>query len=92
MIACWQDSSPVLRQIVRDEMTLRLSRMALEPIAQTQAAFAEQPGSGRKDSKPLMKVELMTAYINENLGRDLSVTEVAAASGLHPTTARAAFR
>ncbi len=92
MIACWQDPSPVLRQIVRDEMTLRLRRMALEPIAQTQGPFAAQPGAARKDSKPLMKVELMTTYINQNLGRDLSVTEVAAASDLHPTTARAAFR
>lgn len=90
MVAQWAGSPAPLRQLYRDELILRLRRMALEPLAQ----HSEQAPIGPLHAgvRSVRHVEKMTAFINENLGHGLTADDVAAASGLHSTSARAAFR
>ena len=90
MVAAWPGSLAPLRQLYHDELILRLRRMALQPLAQPTEHVAIGPL--HTGVRSVRHVEKMTAYINENLGRGLTADDVAAASGLHPTSARAAFR
>lgn len=94
IINTWDKSDPALRQLYREELLLRLRRLSLEPVAtpNAQEPDADQRSSGRANLRSIRHVERMTAFINENLVRSLTVGEVAAVPGLHPTTARAAFR
>ena len=90
LTAVWGQSGPALRQIYRDEMLLRLRRMSLEPLELPQSGLSGAAPRGAA-AHSVRHVERMTAYINDHLGHQLTVSDVAAASGLHPTSARAAF-
>ncbi|QQA44460.1 helix-turn-helix domain-containing protein [Pelagovum pacificum] len=88
MVSDWTKVPAAMHLIWRDEILLRLRRMSF----QTVTAPASPTGARGAGPRSVWHVERMTAFVNDNLGRAITVGEVAAASGLHPTTARAAFR
>ncbi len=90
----WATTNRALRQVFREELLLRLRRMALEPIlADSREAAADAlPGSDRANPRLVAHVETMTAYINAHISRPFRVSDVTRATGLHQTSAMAAFR
>ncbi len=87
ILAGFPAASPALRQIIKEELLLRLRRLSLERRFHAASDAAE-------DAAPhhVQQVERLAAYINANIARPLKVPEIAASVGIHPTTARAAFQ
>ncbi len=90
----WTHCPPLLRQVYQEEVLLRLRRMSLEPteIQNTGQIVGMTPHSSRANPKLVRHVERITAFINENVGSAIKVSDVVAASGLHHTNAMSAFR
>lgn len=82
----WAVADDPRRQLLEEEVGLRLKRLSWS------ATFAEsEPPSVRAGQRAVRHTEVMTRFIHERLSGRLTVADVVAASGLHPTNAHAAF-
>jgi AraC-like DNA-binding protein len=91
-------SAEPLEQILRDEVRLRLKRLALAPSPA--AALAAESGSEDEAAAPALtadrrlidRVQRMTTFINAEFGNPIQVEDIARIGGMHPSNATAAFR
>lgn len=93
----WAGASEVLADIMRDEVRLRLRRLAVDHIrsgALAGGAEAEPRRSTKKatERRVAARVEMMTSFINEEFSKPISVGDVAQVGRLHPTNATALFQ
>ncbi|MEP2783186.1 MAG: helix-turn-helix domain-containing protein [Pseudoruegeria sp.] len=90
MASRWGEADTVVQQIWREEILLRLRRMSVEP---RQHGLLEEGdlATGRR-ATGVRHVEQMTTFIQDNLAKQITVTEIAEHTGLHPTNAQVAFR
>lgn len=87
MLERFPAAAPAMRQIIKEELLLRMRRMSLEERISGTPVTVEEAAPHH-----VQQVERMAGYINANIERPLRVPEVAASIGIHPTTARAAFQ
>jgi AraC-like DNA-binding protein len=86
----WRRGDPVRRQLIVDEVRLRVRRLILDAMdgngsaAGTSLATAAGPA--------VCRAETITALINIHYARPLSVPGLAKLAGIHPSTANKAFR
>ncbi|MFC2253664.1 helix-turn-helix domain-containing protein [Labrys portucalensis] len=88
----WPGADPARRRLLLDEACLRVRRLALDPLEASDSARRE--GGERRDgrSPSLDHAERMIEIINLRFGEELSIATIAAALGIHQTTATSAFR
>jgi AraC-like DNA-binding protein len=79
-------NSPSRHRVILLEAEARLLRLAaqLPPLNESSSRTAAKGHLG--------KVERMTVFVAENYTRDIGITEIASAGGLHPNSAMRAFR
>lgn len=82
---------PVLEGIVRDEIGARLKRLERDGWSDLRETAGAALADGRASDR-LDRVETMARFIDENAGRLIDVTDVAASAGLHPNYAMNLFR
>jgi len=88
-----------LAQILREEVRLRVRRLALNGIP---AEIEDQSGikaddsalnaKTKADDRLIDRVQKMTGFINREFAHDIQLADIARACGLHPTNAMAAFK
>jgi len=93
----WQSADEPHEQILRDEVRLRVKRLALQAVpAATVEAEGPEDESGHQhltaDRKMIDRVQKMTTFINGEFGNPIQVEDVAKVGGLHPTNATAVFK
>lgn len=81
-----------LEQIVRTELTARISRLDREGWRDLRNTALAPFNHSSHDGDRILHVERMTRFIGENALEDISVKDVAAAVGLHPNYAVALFK
>lgn len=81
-----------LIDLVRDELTTRVRRLEIEGWRDMRDAARLSPLDASYDAERMVPVEKMSRYIGENGRKDVSVEEVARASGLHPNYAMQLFK
>jgi AraC-like DNA-binding protein/mannose-6-phosphate isomerase-like protein (cupin superfamily) len=81
-----------LEQIVRAELTARISRLDREGWRDLRNATAGSRHPFAHDGDRILHVERMTRFIGENALENISVRDVAVAVGLHPNYAVALFK
>ncbi len=86
----WANSDNVMQQIWREEILLRLRRLSVEPRQSGLITDVEKI-KGRR-ATGIRHVEKMTSFIQDNLAEPINVATIAAQTGLHPTSAQAAFQ
>jgi len=84
----WAGADEPRRQLLEDEVALRLRRLSFSATFAQSDPPAAGPTAGRR---AVSHTEAMTRFIHERLDGRLTVADVIAASGLHPTNAHAAF-
>jgi len=93
----WDTDSEQVADILRDEVRLRVRRLAVE---QTRADAAEgsfehehrRNALQLADRRVIARVQQMTTFINNEFSTPINVTDVARVGGLHPTNATATFQ
>ena len=99
MVVRWArewDTSEQVAEILRDEVRLRLRRLAVDP---RRADMGEGSVEGEQrrnalhvaDRRVIARVQQMTSFINNEFAKPINVTDVARVGGLHPTNATATF-
>jgi AraC-like DNA-binding protein/mannose-6-phosphate isomerase-like protein (cupin superfamily) len=90
-----------LAQILREEVRLRLRRLALNGVPaeiedhsgiKTDAAADAVTAKTKADDRLIDRVQKMTGFINREFAGDIQLADIARACGLHPTNAMAAFK
>ncbi len=93
--------SEALAQILREEMRLRVRRLALRSLA---AEIDDRSGlkvdeiqglataKTKADDRLIDRVQKMTNFINKEFANDIQLADIARVCGLHPTNAMAAFK
>lgn len=81
-----------LEQIVRDELTARIRRLDLEGWHDLRNTAPAAGNSQSHDAERSYHVECMARFIGEQGLEDISVGDVARASGLHPNYAMALYK
>ena len=81
-----------LRDLVRDELTMRVRRIEIEGWRDLREAAPASPLDASYDAKRMAPIEIMSRYIGENGRKDICVEDVARASGLHPNYAMQLFK
>jgi AraC-like DNA-binding protein len=92
----WVDAKQQTEGILRDEVRLRVRRLAVD---QCRAGAGDvSPNRERKrhgaqvaDRRVIARVQQMTTFINSEFAKPIGVEDVARISGLHPTNATATF-
>lgn len=93
MLDGFQGATPAMRQIILEELLLRLRRMSLQSCTnQTIEDPEDTLIKNRGAVHNIQQVERMAEFINAHIDQPLRVPEIAASIGIHPTTARAAFQ
>jgi AraC-like DNA-binding protein len=93
----WQSVDDQHEQILRDEVRLRVKRLAMHalPAATVEADAPEgeaEPQHLTADRKMIDRVQKMTTFINAAFGNPIQVEDVAKVGGLHSTNATAVFK
>jgi AraC-like DNA-binding protein len=81
-----------LEQIVRDELTARVRRLDLEGWRDLRDVAPLASAADSHDAARSLRIENMARFIGEHGLEDISVEDVARASGLHPNYAMALYR
>ena len=81
-----------LLDLVRDEVTTRVRRLEIEGWRDMRQDAPSAPLDASYDAERMMPVEIMSRYIGENGRKDISVNDVARASGLHPNYAMQLYK
>jgi AraC-like DNA-binding protein len=81
-----------LEAVVRDELVARLQRLDYEGWQDLSRGAAPASAAPGFDAERLAALEAMTRFIGENGLREIQVTDVARAAGLHPNYAMSLFR
>ncbi|MEZ2328932.1 helix-turn-helix domain-containing protein [Mesorhizobium sp. RCC_202] len=93
----WDTFDEVVADLLRDEVRLRLRRLAADRrLADTEAGGVEAEHrrhamhvAGRR---VVARVQQMTTFINNEFANPINVADVALVGGLHPTNATATFQ
>lgn len=80
------------RELVRDELTARLCRLAHEGWRDLRGLAMKRAEHMPFDAKRAVNAEEMIRFIGENAARNVSVSDVAQAANLHPNYAMTMFR
>jgi AraC family transcriptional regulator, melibiose operon regulatory protein len=93
----WDDPTEQLQEILRDEVRLRVRRIAIEQRRADNGSASldhehKRHGTLMADRRVIERVQQMTNYINGEFAKPIQVTDVARVSGLHPTNATATFQ
>jgi AraC-like DNA-binding protein len=93
----WVGASEQLADIMREEVRLRLRRLAVDHIRLDMTdsnGDAEPRRSPRHatERRVASRVQMMTAFINAEFSKPINVGDVARVGGLHPTNATAMFQ
>jgi AraC family transcriptional regulator, melibiose operon regulatory protein len=93
----WDSADDQTAEILRDEVRLRVRRLALAQCRADEMKPANDNGNVREfaliaDKRTIARVQAMTSFINTEFAKPIDVSNVAAISGLHPTNATATFR
>src|SRR4051812_14911327 len=93
----WQAVDDQHETILRDEVRLRLKRLALhaEPAPTVEPETpdsATEPQHLPADRRMIDRVQKMTTFINAQFGNPIQVEDVAKVGGLHPTNATMVFK
>ncbi len=93
----WDDPSEQVQEILRDEVRLRVRRLAIDQqrVDKSDANFDDDHRRHRMlvaDKRVIARVQQMTNYINGEFAKPIKVSDVARVSGLHPTNATATFQ
>lgn len=91
-VAEWPTADEMRRRLIEDEIRLRARRLLIEWSPQmAQGPAAETAGRAGK-SGPIGRCETLTDLINAHYAEPLSVEQLAAMAGMHPSTANTSFR
>lgn len=85
----WTRGNEAARQIVEEEVKLRVRRMLLAPLAVRPKASGGAATAGRSQVR---RAEELIELINRHYAEPLSLTRIAGMAGIHPSTATVAFR
>ncbi len=93
----WEQASERLADIMRDEVRLRLRRLAADHVRAGTLEGGLEPEARRNtrqaaERRVVARVQEMITYINEDFAKPINVTDVARVGGLHPTNATAIFQ
>lgn len=93
----WDTINELAADILRDEVRLRLRRLAADRrIADTGVGGLEAEHRRQAmhvaDRRVVARVQQMTTFINNEFAKPINVTDVALVGGLHPTNATATFQ
>lgn len=96
MLLRWRDDllsgDTRLNQIVRDELTARIRRLDLEGWRDLRNIAPTADNNPSHDAERSYHVECMARFIGEHGLEDISASDVASASGLHPNYAMALYK
>jgi AraC-like DNA-binding protein len=81
-----------LEAVVRDELAARLQRLDYEGWQDLSHGAATASAAPGFDAERLASLEVMTRFVGENGLRDIQVSDVAKAAGLHPNYAMSLFK
>ncbi len=84
-LADWDGGDARHRQLVADELMLRVRRFSL-------AAEVEVAGRGAGVRQPTERVEALIELVHGHFGEPLSLARLGQLAGIHPSTAETAFR
>ncbi len=92
----WDSPAEQVQEILRDEVRLRVRRLATDQCRADPADAALDDEHKRHpalvaDRRVIARVQQMTNYINHEFARPIKVSDIARVSGLHPTNATATF-
>ena len=87
----WDTGSPAHRQLVADEVKLRVRRLSLDRRGTGPARSSQTSGSAARRDR-VAHAEALVELINAHFAEPLSIPQLAALAKLHPSTAAAAFR
>jgi AraC-like DNA-binding protein len=95
--SAWDTADDQTAEILRDEVRLRVRRLALSQCRADEVKPANDNHATREfaliaDKRTIARVQAMTSFINTEFAKPIDVSDVAAISGLHPTNATATFR
>ncbi len=86
----WRDGDPVRRELIAEEVRLRVRRLILDGRAEQEALSVRSKATS---SGPAVRhAEALTDLINEHFAEPLSLPQLAKLAGIHPATASKAFR
>ena len=88
----WAEADTIKRTILEDEVRLRVRRLSWSPHARCASGSADRTASSGTAQRSITRVEQMLALIHDHFDQSLKISDVVAASGLHPSNANAAFR
>jgi AraC-like DNA-binding protein len=93
----WDSADEQSANILRDEVRLRVRRLALNPCRADKVKRVEQTHAKGEfahiaDKRTIARVQAMTSFINNEFMKPIDVSDVAKLSGLHPSNATATFR
>ena len=93
----WDEAEEQSANILRDEVRLRVRRLALTPCRADKVKRGKVPDHKREyahiaDKRTIARVQAMTSFINNEFMKPIDVSDVAKVSGLHPSNATATFR
>ena len=93
----WDKASEQISDILRDEVRIRVRRLAVNPgrVSTDEGAAEAEPKRNSRllaDKRLIDRVQHMTNFINNEFGEPIGVNDVARVSGLHPTNATATFQ
>lgn len=93
----WDDTNEQVREILRDEVRLRVRRLTTEQQrAEKSQGYIDDAhrrhGTQVADRRVIARVQQMTSFINREFSKPINVGDVASISGLHPTNATATFQ
>jgi AraC-like DNA-binding protein len=81
----WQGGDPRRRQLVTDELLLRIRRFSL-------AIDLDDTARSAGPNLPTERVETLIELLHTHFGEALSLTRLGKLAGIHPSTAETAFR
>jgi len=93
----WDTADEPAAAILRDEVRLRVRRLALRPCRADEVRRSGE-GDPKRDlahiasKTTIARVQAMTSFINDQFAKPIDVSDVARMSGLHPSNATATFR
>lgn len=87
-LADWQAGEPRHRQLVADELMLRVRRFSLGLATPAPAPR----GTGAPPHLPTERVEALIELVHARFGEPLSLARLGRLAGIHPSTAETAFR
>jgi AraC family transcriptional regulator, melibiose operon regulatory protein len=93
----WDDPSERVKEILRDEVRLRVRRLTTEQERAEKSHVSNEDAHRRHgtlvaDKRVIARVQQMTSFINREFSKPIDVSDVAKVSGLHPTNATATFQ